>query len=308
MRGWAALYVVFYHFAVGYNIYLPASILWFEMAGYSGVEFFFVLTGYLLATLYSSTTAKYFIRRVFRTFPLYYAMFVPYVLLGLTAATPLYFIYAQDYFPSAMIFSNPLWTLCIEELFYFVVFPLILIISHHVIRIKVHWLVFVGIIISIAWCALPLPIYALVEQIPTFFICYAVGIMISRVNLGKRLETNKFIWIIPTALFFGCAFALTRIVPPVCFEAILWSVVYGMVILFMKDARFFTNKISHFLGKISYGVYIIQGPVMWMARGWYYPYGIFISVGATIVLATLSYYLFEKRLVDFGHRITSNMR
>ena len=66
MRGAASLYVLFYHM-MNFGIFPAAAVFEF---GWSGVQFFFVLSGYLLGRLYDAPSLRYFARRVFRTFGL----------------------------------------------------------------------------------------------------------------------------------------------------------------------------------------------------------------------------------------------
>jgi exopolysaccharide production protein ExoZ len=314
----AALYVMVFHFLYSPNNLVPAWVTWFSGEGWSGVVFFFVLSGYLLATIYSRPTKRYFIRRVFRTFPLYYASLPLYVITGFIVFSPVYLIYAQNYFPQTFDVSA-LWTLTLEELFYFVLFPLVLIL-----HIKARYLVFAGLAGAALWLVLPYtPMVNL--QMPEYFICYAVGIYLAknRAEITRRIRPTRLVSFIVVSVFTVSTIVISALFGAIDespIEALAYSAIYGLVILFMQESVLFTNLISRFLGKISYGLYILQMPILWIIA---HPtqvvvlgpavaslhMSIFESVPlaalATFCAATVSYYLFESRFVSFGRRITA---
>jgi peptidoglycan/LPS O-acetylase OafA/YrhL len=111
--------------------------------GWSGVDLFLVLSGFLITGILLDTTdsekrfQSFYHRRILRTFPLYYAV----VLLSLAASvlvrhsnhilgpSPIgwvaYLLYVQNWWmpfgdPHHMEFLGPLWSLAIEEQFYLV--------------------------------------------------------------------------------------------------------------------------------------------------------------------------------------------
>jgi hypothetical protein len=92
LRGVAVLLVVQYHITI-YGGFQPASLLErvvyvTSRAGWSGVDLFFVLSGFLITRiLYASKGSEYFfrhfyIRRALRIFPLYYATLAVFFLAG----------------------------------------------------------------------------------------------------------------------------------------------------------------------------------------------------------------------------------
>jgi peptidoglycan/LPS O-acetylase OafA/YrhL len=317
MRGLAALYVLVFHYLYSPNGLVPSWITWFSGEGWSGVVFFFVLSGYLLAMLYTTPTKKYFIRRVFRTFPLYYASLPLYIITGFIIFSPVYLIYAQNYFPQTFNVS-PLWTLTLEELFYFVIFPLILVLG-----IRPRYLVLAGLMSATLWFFLPYTPYVNL-QMPEYFICYAAGIFLAK----NRDEISRRFSRAPSLAFPLIAlFIITDLAVSIAFgskdespvEAVVYTAVYGLVIIFMQDSFLFANRVSHFLGKISYGLYILQIPILWIIA---HPADVIIlgptmeslhltiyesvpiAALATLAAATASYYLFESPLIALGRRLT----
>jgi peptidoglycan/LPS O-acetylase OafA/YrhL len=153
MRGIAVLLVLGFHFAWTFPGEDPAAAttalekiatrihaaLW---SGWTGVDLFFVLSGYLITRGLVTPSGKvlgqrmksFWMRRVLRIFPLYYAVVIVGTIVCLVAGgwipTAPYWLYMQNY---ALAFDTPdqalkwvahFWSLAIEEQFYFV-WPLV---------------------------------------------------------------------------------------------------------------------------------------------------------------------------------------
>ena len=135
-RGIAILVVMLFHFSWAFGEGTTAShlikhVFW---TGWFGVDLFFVLSGFLITRglLIESTHTvmqrlrNFWLRRVLRIFPLYYAAILVGTILGLATSARIpewpYWVYAQNY--SLAFDSDPerwtshLWSLAIEEQFY----------------------------------------------------------------------------------------------------------------------------------------------------------------------------------------------
>lgn len=283
MRGFAALYVLFYHLAViGLLIQVPV-IQSVQQAGWTGVSFFFVLSGYLLYGIYRNGISRsYFVRRIFRTFPLYYLSLPLYLLAGLIVFSPLYVVYGQGYIPST--FSNvPLWTLTLEELFYFVLLPLVIYLKPN----RTYLLVF-ALALCLLWGIIAPQTDFATKQMPAWFVDYAIGMW-----LVDRRVPARFTALTGIAMLFaaGIFYAGHDLWP---FSAVVFGAGYGLLLLGAQDFRFFTNRVAVFLGKISYGVYILQFPLLLVL-------GPVWGLLATLGLSALSYYTLESSFVRFAH-------
>lgn len=279
MRGMAAFYVLVYHYNTffAFNTWIPII-----SSGFSGVEFFFVLTGFLLAKLYGAEInwRRYFVRRVFRTWPLYYVCLPLFVLTG-AAFTPLMFVYLQNYFPATFSF-NPLWTLTIEECFYFAIFPIARLALGH--KNRMRWLLIGSAVLSVGWRIFFPSQYAW-TQMPDYLVCYAFGMWAAEGGFKDK----------GMALFFWLAVSLGlsefNITP------LFYGAAYALVLLAFQDSRAFTNRIVYYLGKISYGVYIYQLPLLLVFGIWGGP--------LTLLVAAVSFKYFESPLVAYGRRLTT---
>jgi peptidoglycan/LPS O-acetylase OafA/YrhL len=150
MRGIAVLLVLMFHFAWTFPGEDPTTAVTalekvavrihaFLWSGWTGVDLFFVLSGYLITRGLVSPSKKplgtrlkmFWMRRVLRIFPLYYAFIIvgTIVALALVGSSawipgPSYWVYMQNY---ALAFDDEVlrwtahfWSLAIEEQFYFV--------------------------------------------------------------------------------------------------------------------------------------------------------------------------------------------
>ena len=131
LRGVAILLVVVAH--VAQYIQLAAhhtnALLYLLSIGWGGVDLFFVLSGFLITSvlLRADKTKGYFstfyLRRVLRIFPLYYAYLIGSLLYGLSLKDTWWFwLYVGNWrqaFAGSPRGFHHLWSLSIEEQFYF---------------------------------------------------------------------------------------------------------------------------------------------------------------------------------------------
>lgn len=144
LRGLAIVSVMLYHYGDG-GIQSSTSwvrhVSWFLGAGWTGVDLFFVLSGYLITgILYDTRTGpgyykSFYIRRILRIFPIYYLTIAVMFLVGMHvgvhwAPGHLLFLFYLGY-PAALLWptlipASPLmrlthlWSLSVEEQFYLI--------------------------------------------------------------------------------------------------------------------------------------------------------------------------------------------
>ncbi|MGA3294709.1 MAG: acyltransferase [Candidatus Acidiferrales bacterium] len=146
LRGLAALFAVTFHYLAGLGVHWRAVAAFQSFLGVSpvSVDTFFILSGFLIGSilLRAKDSPNYYktfyMRRVYRILPLYYAWIALYVALflirggwGLTRpagyATPFVFasfvLMVQNFFPSIIestYIVAPTWSLALEEHFYLI--------------------------------------------------------------------------------------------------------------------------------------------------------------------------------------------
>lgn len=138
LRAFAIIFVFIFHYSILF--YAPQSLVSIGKFGWTGVDLFFVLSGYLIASqLFKEVLAKgvnlrvFFTKRIFRIIPVYLFILLLYFLFPSfrerEALAPLwkYLTFTQNIgldIGSQGTFSHA-WSLCIEEQFY-LLFPLML--------------------------------------------------------------------------------------------------------------------------------------------------------------------------------------
>jgi peptidoglycan/LPS O-acetylase OafA/YrhL len=159
LRGIAVLLVMVYHFSYGWYFSaspVDAAYARVSALGWMGVDLFFVLSGFLITGILHDSRERagyfssFYARRFLRIFPLYY-VFVLLVLPGaahllasdpsravaaLHAKSGWYLGYAVNFmlalrggWSAAVLYTGHLWSLAVEEQFYFVWPPLVLLLS-----------------------------------------------------------------------------------------------------------------------------------------------------------------------------------
>jgi peptidoglycan/LPS O-acetylase OafA/YrhL len=316
--------------------------------GWIGVDVFFVLSGFLITGILLDSIGqpdyyrRFYKRRAFRIFPLYYAflllmfLFLVFWHQGLYLqrlqrewGSPLWFVvYLANFvmaYSGKLIPFGPLgmvWSLQIEEQFY-LFFPFL------VRRLgKRLWLLLVGMMtVALAWRILLFliaPENSLAPYVGTLSrvdSLAAGGLAAYLIRLAEKNEVMKIVaWLTPLSI--GAMVAMYCIVGTEIGNPVTRTVGYSLnaiafaaLILWIVDRR---NGLAtlpfrlgpiRWLGKISYGVYLLQLPVQSAVKVMMgIPLGSFertagqstVWLVATLVVAWLSWRLFEKPLLNWG--------
>jgi peptidoglycan/LPS O-acetylase OafA/YrhL len=136
LRALAILGVLLLHAGMAVPV-IPSSLQWIFSYGWSGVDLFFVLSGFLIGRqVFEDKTSGsmgrklkvFWIKRWYRTFPLYFFVLGIYSVIKPMIGNPFngwslsYLFFFQNYLPPQDFVQS--WSLCIEEQFY-VVFPIL---------------------------------------------------------------------------------------------------------------------------------------------------------------------------------------
>lgn len=183
-----------------------------------GVELFFVLSGFLigkiLINLYqqglnTSNIKNFYIRRWFRTLPLYYLVLLINIFIYKFAHQDTnifsgfylkYLVFIQNFDIRHMHFFNPSWSLAVEEWFYLLL-PLLLV-AFYKIKIKPENLYknLIKIIIFIALARFfyvlafnPLPDFGIRRFIPLRFDSLLIGVLFACLKINNKEIYNKFL-------------------------------------------------------------------------------------------------------------------
>ena len=287
--------------------------------GNYGVDFFFVLSSFLLTTLALSefqNTGKFsklnfFMRRALRIFPLYYLIIffsflvLPHLadFLKINISFPqnkiLYWFLLSNYEQTDCVFYLKfLWSIAAEEQFYI----LFIILSF---LLKRHILLYIGILLS---TYLIFMIYALNNNVDTYsntiahFPNFSMGMLTAyHYHKYRQININKIIFIAFPISIAGMIFSQNEI-PFNIFISIFFSILLLLMISFgNKLVKFNFFKITEHLGKYSYGLYVYSGLVITLFSKIIFTELFYINIVlqfiTLLLLAYTSYHLYEKRFL-----------
>lgn len=290
LRGLAILLVVIYH-----NFGFIEKYFFF---GWLGVDLFFVLSGFLITDILLKELGSrnflrnFYIRRILRIFPLYYLCLILFLVLLPRLNTNLNLRYYTDnqgwlwaYLQNWLyIFKNPdqtntlnhLWSLAVEEQFY-LLWPLVILL----VRKPRYLLFFVSFLLVIV---LGLRLWIWMNQIAdlAYFNLYtftridgicigATVALMQRINPGFLKKYTSVIVLFFAALNFAFFFLNRYYQFTFPYLALAGYTTFAMIFgLLVNDAVMRETKIIgsilnfsvfKFLGRISYGLYILHWPV-----------------------------------------------
>jgi len=348
LRFFAFLWVFLYHFEV------PWGPFWvIHINGYVGVELFFVISSFLLTRLLvlevrrfgGVSLKKYFLRRVLRIWPLYFAFIIVMIVISeathpgsVSGASVLrLFTFTDNLWASLTGWTNDivgvahLWTISLEEQYYLLlpfVVPVLAKLSKKTVLIA-------GVAVLTVLCLMRL--VAVVYAMPAPFI-WASPIQCDGFVLGTMLGLGVFdgflsklaSWVeIVLGLLITAGTFLLPPIEPTSYGDVARYTMYGVAFVLILDAVITSksrvmsvvlgNRVLAYLGKISFGLYVFHFIVARECMGRLGPrLGglenltplvaialLVFAIGLTILLSWGSYELFEKRFLKLKERFTA---
>lgn len=305
MRGVAALLVFFFHVVFLVNLYSSSTarnvhqtIIW--QGGWSGVEFFFILSGFVLAwsARTGDTARTFWRRRFFKIYPNHLVTFVAAAVLLTSAANaainPRYAVtnvlLIQSWFPQLPIrsaFNGPTWSISCEALFYFS-FPLLLRLVGRI-RPERLWAWAGGVVATIvavpivAILVLPkgpaLPVvhvdsleFWIIYQFPPLrMLDFVFGIILARIVMtGRRVPLRLG----PAVALALVAYVVGSLVPEEFSVVAVMVVPLGLVIAAAakSDAQgrrgWWSGRVMVWLGEVSFAFYMWHSLVITYGYQW----------------------------------------
>jgi peptidoglycan/LPS O-acetylase OafA/YrhL len=270
-----------------------ATVRRFAPIGERGVDLFFVLSGFLITGILIQTKnqhgyfGNFFVRRSLRIFPLYFAALAICVWLIPLLASPSPFDLAQaeqgylwTYLTNVrMSFLNqwcfgPLdhfWSLAVEEHFY-LIWPFIVICFSlkSLLRLAISLIAIVGI--ARIFCAMN-PNCDVAVDVLTIFRCDSLffgavlAILISQ-GVSTRSVERLSKWTLPFMLILAFSMVVLgsrALALPSTLCPAIWTVLLGLLITRPKGhwlSRIARCGVLRWLGKYSYGMYVVQLPLV----------------------------------------------
>ncbi len=337
LRGIAILIVLIYHYVP--EPYRP-PLFW------SGVDLFFVLSGFLISDiLLKNVEARnyyltFYIRRAARIIPLYWLLLVIFAilmktvpeLLGSSAAKHLpfwsYLTFTQNFLYSARNFwrdpwMDVTWSLALEEQFY-------IFLSISVRYLKKRYLAGLAIFLILLAPVLrffadsPLAAYQLpLQRADSLMLGVLISILWQSGKARNFIQEHKKYYLIALPFFFAgiayLVFAKTGLGNPL--GHFILAFFYADLLLLAlvsspeKPGLLFGNKFLGWLGLRSYGIYLLHKPVrlvfVMLLAGTSIVLEPWVSILVTCVLlfliAELSYRFVERPIMNLGHHIKYQM-
>ncbi|MDP4198217.1 MAG: acyltransferase [Bacteroidota bacterium] len=312
LRGLAVLMVLSHHFVLGYSASgrVHALLGHLTLFMWSGVDLFFVLSGFLISGILLDAKAqpKYFrtfyARRVLRIFPLYYgavfAIFVLLPLLGMDAVNSrsiYYWTYLTNVdvalhgWPNQII--SHFWSLAIEEQFY-LLWPLVIfLIPITLLRRFLPALLLLPMAMRLIASLngsdiLPLHVGTLTHC--DGLIMGSIMAVYLRTSIGRQAVNNRtaVIGVILIAMIFvRASFGYF----PITFSLTNWNVLQRTITFTLISVAFSwvlflcvgpVNSVQHFFkqawlqwfGRYSYGLYVLHKPLMGLVSAIQLPAGL----------------------------------
>ncbi len=331
LRGIAILIVLVYHYVP--EQYKP-PLFW------SGVDLFFVLSGFLITDILLKNSASenyykaFYMRRAARILPLYWLLLLLFALvmniepemLGSSAAKHLpfwsYLTFTQNFLYSARNFwrdpwLDVTWSLALEEQFY-------IFLSITVRNLKMKWIAVLSVILILLAPILrffsdnPLDAYQLpLHRADSLMLGVLIAILWQSQNGQAFLHEKKKYFLLALPVFFaGIAWLFkvnAGIGTPLAhfFLAFFYTdlLILALVSSPEKPGIIFGNKILGWLGLRSYGIYLLHKPLRIVLVTLLAGFSIALESWATLLIicivlfavAEISYRFIEKPIMNLGH-------
>jgi len=343
MRGYASQAVVVFH------LFAISAILrgmWFAkipLAWNSGVDFFFVLSGFLLSIPFlqgskaddrrrqkgPSKLKQYFIKRAFRILPVYYLSLAGTLLFFSRGATwqeiasSIFFL--QNFNPNTFDQINGVyWTLVIEEIFY-ATLPLFVIFFRgrrwtYALPVCIAISTFYRVIVSGLFVNNLFLENFYLWQYPSYIEHFAIGatlgnIFVNRGIFAGKFDTNQRILgvialIIATqyisGLFYnenGYNFSIANLIFALEYSGLIYYTLSSPLTSWIR--WIFSNGFAQYLGKISYSTYVWHLPIQATLYLLKLPLieWVLMSYSLAITLSVASYYLVERPFLRLRYRL-----
>ncbi len=306
LRSLAILMVLLAHTVLAYGA--PRHLAFLQMGG-TGVDLFFVLSGWLLGRhLLKEAQAtgginlkRFWCRRWLRTLPAYLAVLavtmIQFRLSNPQASLPLqYLFFGQNYLE--MPFLHVSWSLCVEEHFYLLVAPAILLVVRHQ-----------RLLMPMLMTALLLPVmcrqlglYSSLEESHVRFDACAAGVLLAAIQLHCPKWWNRF------TRFSGPLFAVAAAVYVSLYayyfvqgtQAVsdpgIYAVIFCVFILFAVSSETIQQRLTfpgcYYIASRSYAIYLLHPEVLALLKrfGTELPFVVFLAltcVGSCLVAEIL---------------------
>ena len=294
---------------------LPAGIHDFIRGGYLAVTTFFVLSGFVLSRNYASTRwngknlLRYGVGRFARVYPVYVlslAIVAPFILWdhtpGKASLLAAYGLLLQGWSQLPVGWNTPAWTLSCETFFY-LLFPLAVAFLHGKGWLKTLALASGACCLTrVLWAVgVPDEIKPLIH-FSDFLMGIAASSAYDLLQRSRRRPHGAWLYL-PGAALGAVLIAYPQLLPPhvdlnSALRPLNALLLTGFALGGGPAARALSSRLTVYLGKSSYAMYILHVPVLWWLPRWRLPFsGEFSAVAyltAVVAVSACVYYFLEE--------------
>jgi len=334
LRFFAAFSVLIFHSSQWYHHDFSTPFKMFLHNLPVAVDFFFILSGFLiiyllLAEKNSSKTINlknFYIRRFLRIFPLYYLIItITYLFLQNKGEIIAWDKFSYFFGNFSMITKNawthtalnPLWSINIEEHFYFII-PFLVFITPIKHLKYLFWLIIITSILFRIYATITIPNNWMTIYMHTLsqMDLLAIGGLLALYHFKYKFKFQLPIFIF-LIIFLGFLIIMSLVdskdYSNLYFASIkkyIFTIPLILLLLLFvfDDNKNFNilknNKALNYLGRISYGIYLYNSIIIdkldkftWLHQHYYIK--ILLDIFVTLIIAIISYELFEKQFLKF---------
>jgi peptidoglycan/LPS O-acetylase OafA/YrhL len=289
IRFFAAFAVVLYHSGASFaskSAHFPSFLKTLLMNGYSGVTFFFVLSGFILHYTHrgrvcsGAQVKKFAVARLARVYPVYFltiALMLPFVTISGWGDLPQFFLlhwWVQDSSLGITCWNMPSWTLSVEFFFY-LCFPLLSRCVEHmptkaVTACAICLVAFAAITESSTFISGDLGPFAWMKWVPAPILRlpeFIIGICVAELHMRGAMVRLPAWLVASTLVLVLCQTGDSHVGPFV-------TVMSGLLIASVsanresRFARVLSLRWLVIMGGASYSLYLLHQPVHFAIKTW----------------------------------------
>lgn len=308
LRALAIFLVVVWHYIVGTlnpelfggaGYLIKKSLAW----TWSGVDLFFLLSGFLIGKILISRIGSkrylsvFYLRRALRILPLYFLVLIFYLLLRRPlggddyqwlfndpAPTWTYFAFLQNYWMAegfGAAWLSVTWSLAVEEQFYLIL-PLIVLLSFERVRVTIFIIGFIAAPIYRHYFAQNFEGYVyLIGRCDTLFAGTLIAEMYLRSDNIRFFKTTRgHLALLLVSILGALLYVISRVFLGMYIgSALIHSALIAfyspllIYLLFNNESRLvrkiFANRACLFFSQISYGLYLLHLVVLGLVFGFF---------------------------------------
>jgi len=319
LRAVAILLVILAHSILSYGA--PAQIAPLQLGG-TGVDLFFVLSGWLLGGLLFKEVEKtgkidirkFWIRRWMRTLPAYYAVLVLSIAQRYLTRDNVdfpweYFVFVQNYdFPLSLLSVS--WSLCVEEQFYLLIAPLLGLLAFFERRTTTITLL---ILLFLPFVFRQLDWYGHIKETHVRLDCCVAGVFLAHIYHQYRAMWLKVAGFAPQLAIGGVSlyilFFVARYFPQLGLkdpDKLVLAVIFGTWVMLANASSRWTERLyvpgTYYIATRSYALYLLHPEVLAILKKFFlgmpFPVYLVLAVVGSLMIAEILYRFVEKPIMD----------